>query len=224
MWNTYFSDDTKQLLESLYARYDEESKNTQLFPPRENLLKALQATQPENVRVVILGQDPYIHFGQAMGLAFSVKNSIAPPPSLQNIILRLEDYLQEPINHHDLTPWTKQGVLLLNTVLCVKQGHSNSCATWGWQDFTKEILKITLELPQTIVYLLWGFPARDTFNKARIECNVAPRKFQLLATHPSPLSANNIRSHVPAFNQSQPFGSVNALFKQLGEPEIDWRI
>ena len=133
---------------------------TTVYPPQEREFYALEMTPPENVRAVILGQDPYHEPNQAMGLAFSVEKGTPYPPSLRNIFKELSDDLGIDTAHGDLTAWARQGVLLLNTVLTVEKGKANSHAAWGWQKFTDAIIAATNALPQPIAFVLWGAQAQ----------------------------------------------------------------
>lgn len=187
----------------------------EVYPPAERELFALDTTPPEAVRVVILGQDPYHEPGQAMGLAFSVRRGCPLPPSLRNIYNELEGDLGiPPASHGDLTPWAKQGVLLLNTVLTVDRGNANSHADYGWQTFTDAVIASTNQLPQPMVYLLWGAQAQK---KASLLKGAGPRLI-LKAPHPSPLSAYR------GFFGCKHFSQANAFLKAHGEKEIFWNL
>ena len=138
-----------------------------VYPPRADWFAALRLTPPERVRVVILGQDPYHEPGQAMGLAFSVRDGVKLPPSLRNIYRELESDLGLPAPEAgDLSPWAEQGVLLLNTVLTVAAGRANSHKNLGWQAFTREIIAAVSRLPQPVAFVLWGAPAQKAYATA----------------------------------------------------------
>ncbi len=187
-----------------------------VYPPREKLFAALDAVQPSQVRVVILGQDPYHEPGQANGLAFSVCDGVKFPPSLRNIFTELCDDLQLPSpTSGDLTPWAKQGVLLLNTVLTVQQGAANSHKDFGWQAFTDDVIRALRSLPQPMAFVLWGAQAQS---KAVFAADSEFPRLILQAPHPSPLSSYR------GFFGSKPFSGINDYFERLGQPPIDWRL
>lgn len=187
-----------------------------VYPPEEKLFAALDAVQPSQVRVVILGQDPYHEPGQANGLAFSVCDGVKYPPSLRNIFTELGSDLKllQPTSG-DLTPWAKQGVLLLNTVLTVQQGMANSHKDFGWQAFTDEIIRSLRSLPQPIAFVLWGTQAQS---KAPLAADSDFPRLILQSPHPSPLSSYR------GFFGSKPFSRINNYFERLGQPPIDWRL
>lgn len=207
----------------------EEGKN--ICPPQDKIFAALAATPPENVKVVIIGQDPYHTPGQANGLAFSVEPSAPLQPSLRNIFKELQDDIAcgRPSNG-DLTPWAERGVLLLNTALTVYAGQANSHVGWGWQNFTSEIVRqCALELPQPIVFLAWGSNAQNLV--ARYVPTTGWEQFMnehkkvcIPATHPSPFSANRASSTAPAFIGSKPFSKANKYLEAMGAEPIDWSL
>lgn len=189
-----------------------------VHPAREHLFTALRLTGPEDVKCVIVGQDPYHGPGQAHGLAFSVQPEVKIPPSLRNIYKELHADLQLPIPAAgDLRPWARQGVLLLNNVLTVYDGAPNSHKKWGWQHFTDELLKSLQSCPQPIAFLLWGREAQKKGALAQPEHSPYPR-LVLESNHPSPLSANR------GFFGSKPFSRVNEFLIANGAAPIDWRI
>ena len=199
--------------EALTACVDAARQETEVYPPAGQEFFALEKTQPQAVRVVILGQDPYHEPGQAMGLAFSVTKGTALPPSLRNIYQELQNDLGiVPAPHGDLTPWAEQGVLLLNTVLTVEKGRANSHAAWGWQRLTDAVISATNALPQPMAFVLWGAQAQK---KAALVQTQAPRLL-LSAPHPSPLSSYR------GFFGSKPFSKINAFLQENGEPPINW--
>lgn len=187
---------------------------TTVFPAPENVFNALRQTEFDDVKVVILGQDPYHGVGQAHGLSFSVQSGVSFPPSLQNIFQELVDDVgcTWPTSG-DLTKWAQQGVLLLNTVLTVEQGQANSHKGMGWEVFTNRIIQVLNERSKPIVFILWGRPAQM---KQQLITN--PRHVVLTAPHPSPLSAYR------GFFGSKPFSQVNAYLRQWGEQTIDWAL
>ena len=192
---------------------DERSKY-KVFPPDKEVFAALHLTPYEEVKVLILGQDPYHEQGQAQGLCFSVRPDVAIPPSLVNIYKELHDDLGCKIsNNGDLTPWAKQGVLLLNAVLTVRAHQANSHAGKGWENFTDAIIRAASAKPDRVVFVLWGAYARK--KKPLIDLT---RHVVIESAHPSPLSASN------GFFGSRPFSKINAALREAGKPEIDWQI
>ena len=201
--------------EALAARVDAARQTQEVYPPAGREFFALEKTQPQAVRAVILGQDPYHEPGQAMGLAFSVARGTALPPSLRNIYQELQgDLGLAPAPHGDLTAWAEQGVLLLNTVLTVERGKANSHANWGWQHLTDAVIAATNALSQPVAFVLWGAQAQK---KAALVKTQAPRLL-LTAPHPSPLSSYR------GFFGSRPFSKVNAFLQENGTAPIDWEI
>lgn len=200
-------------VEAAYEKGDPE-----VYPPREDLFAALRLTPPENVKCVILGQDPYHEPGQAHGLAFSVRPGEKIPPSLRNIYQELNQDLGCPIPTHGcLTAWGEQGVLLLNNVLTVYRGAANSHKKWGWQKFTTALLREVNKLPQPVAHLLWGKDAQNKVKSAALAETTAPRLI-LTSSHPSPLSAYR------GFLGSRPFSQVNRFLEEQGSEAIDWTI
>lgn len=185
-----------------------------IFPSKDRILSALQSVDYNNVRVVILGQDPYHGYGQAIGLSFAVPNSLTPkPPSLVNIFKELESDLKTKINYNnsELSQWTKQGVLLLNTVLTVRASEAFSHRNQGWEFFTDRIITLLSMRSDPIIFILWGASARK--KKELIEC---PPHFIIESAHPSPLSAHN------GFFGSRPFSKANSILKKIGKDPIHW--
>lgn len=181
-----------------------------IYPPREKVFAAIQTTDLEEVKVVILGQDPYHGPGQAQGLSFSVPNSVPAPPSLQNILKELTDDIGVK-QDHDLTAWAEQGVLLLNACLTVPAGQANGHAGQIWEPFTDAVIKVVNSLDQPVVYILWGAYARK--KKALI---TNPKHLVIESAHPSPLSAYR------GFFGSKPFSQANAYLISQGRTVIDW--
>ena len=194
-----------------------------VYPAQENILNALGHVAPGNVRAVILGQDPYHGPGQAMGLSFSVPASVKLPPSLRNIYKELAADLgcAMPASG-DLTSWAEQGVLLLNTVLTVREHAAASHSKLGWQTLTTWMMRACMELPQPVVFLAWGRPSISMIEAARAAVGNPASKFVLASTHPSPLSANRAAGELPAFMGSRPFSQANALLEKNGGEAIDW--
>ena len=202
----------QELLRRLSLAYGTET----VFPPQEALFSAFALTPPERIRVVILGQDPYHEPGQANGLAFSVREGVKLPPSLQNIYKELQTDLGiAPSGNGDLTHWAEQGVFLLNTVLSVQAHKANSHKNFGWQRFTDAVIEALRDLPQPIAFILWGAQAQK--KAASIEKSPYPRRI-LASAHPSPLSAYR------GFFGSRPFSQVNDFLLSCGFETVDWKI
>jgi len=183
-----------------------------IFPPMNDIFNALRYTSYSDVKAVILGQDPYHGAGQAHGLCFSVKKGTPPPPSLQNIFKEINTELGLPIpNHGELTDWAKSGVLLMNTVLTVREGAANSHRGHGWEIFTDKVIELLNGREQPIVFLLWGGNARS---KAKLITN--PAHYVLQCAHPSPLSAYN------GFFGCGHFVKANEFLKSKGIEPINW--
>lgn len=165
-WSEILPQEALYLATELEAHAQEERDNgKKLYPPQDQIFRALQLTKPEDVRVCIVGQDPYHTPGQANGLAFSIAPGNPLQPSLVNIFKELEEDvgIKKP-EDGDLTKWAENGVLLLNTSLTVYEHQANSCAKWGWDKFTKSVLQAATKLPQPVVFLLWGANAQDLLN------------------------------------------------------------
>ena len=207
--------DQSDLFYELDERLTLARREAEIYPPKGSELTALRLTQPEAVRAVILGQDPYHEPGQAFGLAFAVQKGIPLPPSLRNIYTELQsDVGVTPPQHGDLTAWAERGVLLLNTVLTVEKGKANSHANWGWQKLTDAVIAVTNRLPQPVAFVLWGAQAQK---KAALIESAAPR-LVLSAPHPSPLSSYR------GFFGSKPFSQIDRFLADNGESPIDWKI
>lgn len=198
----------------LHKKVLEEYHTHLIFPPADDIFNAFHLTPLKNVKVVILGQDPYHNVNQAHGLCFSVKPEVEIPPSLVNIYKELHDDLGCGIaNHGYLTKWAKQGVLMLNTVLTVRAHQANSHRGIGWEEFTDAALRAVNAQDRPIVYILWGKPAQ-----AKKSMLTNPKHLILEAPHPSPLSAYR------GFFGSKPFSKTNEFLKAHGVEPIDWQI
>lgn len=192
----------------------EEYKNFQIFPKAEDIFNAFKKTPYENVRCVILGQDPYHNVNQAEGLSFSVKVGQKIPPSLVNIYKELKSDLgYEPPTHGSLVKWAENGVLLLNTTLTVRAHTPMSHSKIGWEILTDSVIDILNKKESPVVFILWG---RHAQSKEKLITN--PNHLILKAPHPSPLSANR------GFFGSKPFSKTNEFLRINGCTEIDWRI
>lgn len=214
-WDALLADEFKKeyylrLRQFLISEY----KTQRVYPPMEDIFNALRHTAYNDVRAVILGQDPYHGEGQAHGLCFSVKKGVKPPPSLENIFLELKNDLGiEPPPHGELTQWADNGVLLLNTTLTVREGRAGSHFGQGWEIFTDRVIELLNEREKPIVFLLWGSPARR--KKALI---TNPRHLILECAHPSPLSAYR------GFMGCRHFSKTNEFLVKNGIEPINWQI
>lgn len=211
-WNDIFLiEENKEYYKNLTKLVDEEYENYTCFPKKDEIFEAFKLTPYENVKVVILGQDPYHEINQAHGLAFSVKCEKLPP-SLKNIYKEMKNDLG--INHSqngDLTYLAKQGVMLLNTTLTVREGKANSHEKFGWTTFTDNVISFLNEHETPIVFILWGNNARD---KKKLITN--QKHLIIESAHPSPLSANR------GFFGTKPFSKTNEFLKNNNLLEIDW--
>lgn len=185
-----------------------------IYPAGSEIFNAFENTPFDDIKVVIIGQDPYHNPGQAHGLCFSVPGSTPPPPSLKNIFKELNDDIGMEIpSHGDLTHWAKQGVLLLNTSLTVRKNEPASHSKIGWEKFTDAIIQLISDRKDHVVFLLWGAHARSK------QLLINPRKhFILTAAHPSPLSAHN------GFFGCRHFSKTNQILAQHGIQPIDWKL
>ncbi len=204
----------------LQAFVDSERAAGSVFPPNEDVFAALHLTSFADVKVVILGQDPYHGPGQAHGLCFSVRRPAAPPPSLVNVFKELEADAGVPRPRHgDLTAWARQGVLLLNTTLTVRAHQANSHQGRGWEKFTDAVIGAVAAKPERVVFVLWGSSARK---KKSLIANAGGGgdlgHVVIESSHPSPLSAHN------GFLGSRPFSRVNDALGEVGRDPIDWRL
>lgn len=214
-WDNLLKDEFKseyylKLREFLKCEYS----SCKVYPHMNDIFNALRYTSYDKVKAVILGQDPYHGEGQAHGLCFSVKKGVQPPPSLLNIYKELQSDLSLPIpSHGELTEWANNGVLLLNTVLTVREGQANSHQNKGWEVFTDSVIKCLNHREKPVVFLLWGRNARS---KRFLITN--PNHMILEAAHPSPLSAYN------GFFGSRHFSKSNSFLSSNGIDPIDWQI
>ena len=199
----------KKLKEEIDKRYE----TTTVFPEKQNIFKAFSLTKLDNLKVVILGQDPYHGFGQAQGLAFSTPANIKNPPSMQNILKEIQSDLGKKsiCEDGDLTPWAKQGVLLLNTILTVEEAKPKSHHNLGWEVFTDNIIKYISDNCEDTIFILWGSPA---ISKTKL---IDRKKHHILtAPHPSPLSSYR------GFFGCKHFSQTNNILKSLNKEAIIW--
>lgn len=202
--------------QQLMARIDaERAAGKAIYPPASEVFNAFTLTPLDNVKVVILGQDPYHGPGQAHGLCFSVQSGVKTPPSLVNIYKELAQDIEgfHIPEHGNLTAWAEQGVLLLNTVLTVEQGKAHSHAKWGWETFTDAVIKSVNDTQHGVVFLLWGSHAQKKGQ------NIDTQKHYVLnAPHPSPLSAHR------GFLGCRHFSKTNTLLSQQGKTPVNWQV
>ena len=197
----------RRILASEYQKYN-------IYPDMHDIFNALKYTPYKDVKAVIIGQDPYHEIGQAHGLSFSVKKGIPLPPSLQNIYKELQDDLGIPMPQHgELVGWAKNGVLLLNATLTVREGMANSHQTIGWQIFTDHVITLLNRSENPIAFLLWG-----SYAKQKSALITDPRHLILTSAHPSPLSAYR------GFFGSKPFSKINRFLFENGRKPIDWSL
>lgn len=211
-WDDVLNEEINQpYFGKLLAFLNEEEAKYSIYPPRNSIFNAFKWTPKEKVKVVIVGQDPYHGPNQAMGASFSVQPTAKVPPSLVNIFKELHDDLQVPIPPNgDLKQWGKQGVLLLNAVLTVRNGVANSHQGKGWEEFTNKIIQL-LSAQGKIVFILWG-----NYAKKKAELIDSQQNLIIESSHPSPFSANY------GFFGSRPFSRTNTYLKQVNKTPVDW--
>ncbi|MBE6153882.1 MAG: uracil-DNA glycosylase [Firmicutes bacterium] len=204
----------KDYFKELMKFVDNEYKTKTIYPYFPNVFNALKYTDYDNVKVVIIGQDPYHGMGEAHGLSFSVLEGVNKPPSLRNIFKELRDDLgiEEP-NHGNLESWTREGVMLLNAVLTVEKDKPASHQGKGWETFTDEVIKKVNEKTEPVVFLLWG-----SFAKSKKELITNPIHCVIESAHPSPFSAYK------GFFGTKPFSKTNEFLKNNNIKEINWEI
>lgn len=188
-----------------------EYKNKMIFPPYENIFDALRFTDYDEVKVVVLGQDPYHGLGEAHGLSFSVHEDVKMPPSLQNIFKELYNDLGIKRTKSDLTDWAKDGVLLLNSIMTVEKDKPLSHKNKGWEIFTDTVISKLNEREEPVIYLLWG-----SFARSKKELITNSNHKIIESVHPSPLSASR------GFFGSKPFSKINNYLKSIDKEEIHW--
>lgn len=211
-WDNALKDEyAKPYFKELIKKIDAAYESSTVYPPRHLIFEALKKTDYENVKVVILGQDPYHNEGQANGLAFAVNEGVQMPPSLKNIFTEVEsDTGKKPENDTTLLGWAKQGVLLLNTTLTVAAGVANSHVSFGWDKLTDAIIVALGQRERPTAYILWG-------NNAKAKQPLIGRGcFTVRSAHPSPLSASR------GFFGSKPFSRVNNFLSSIGTEPVDW--
>lgn len=200
-----------EYFENLWAKVKEEYTTTKCFPPKKQIFRAIELTAFDDVKVVIIGQDPYHNDFQANGLCFSVSDQVSAPPSLKNIFTELREDVQVERISNELDDWARQGVLLLNATLTVKAHEPNSHKDLGWERFTDFIIKELSDRKENLVFVLWGAFAQKK------EVLIDSRKhFVIKSAHPSPFSVYR------GFYGSKPFSKINAYLKSVGKTEIIW--
>ena len=214
-WDEALSDEfEKPYFKELINKIDEEYSKYKVYPPRGKIFSALTHCDIKDVKVVLLGQDPYHEEGQAHGMCFSVMPDVEIPPSLKNIYKEIQnEYGYEPPNHGCLVSWSKQGVLLLNTTLTVRAHQANSHSGFGWQKFTDRVIEEVNKQDNPVVFMLWG---RNAINKRSLIDE--SKHLVLTSPHPSPLSA------YAGFFGNGHFKKANEFLKQKGRGEINWKI
>ncbi len=206
-----FEKDYYKNLQSFLSAEKESGKV--IYPPDPLIFKAFELTPYDKVKVIILGQDPYHNPEEAMGLCFSVPKEKRTPPSLVNVYKEIQRDLGYPIpTHGDLTQWAEQGVLLLNAMLTVEHKQAGSHRKSGWQSFTDAVISKLSKEKSNLIFLLWG-----NFAKSKSALIDPDKHYILKAAHPSPLARN-------AFNNCKHFSKTNAILRDIGQKEIDWRI
>ena len=198
----------------LFQTVNEEYRTRRIFPPADDIFNAFHLTPLRDVKVVILGQDPYHEPGQAHGLCFSVQKGVQKPPSLVNIFKELQDDLGiDPPSHGNLESWAKNGVLLLNTVLTVRRGTAGSHRGQGWEIFTDQVIQHLNAREKPMVFILWG-----GFAKAKEALITGKQHCIIKSVHPSPLSAHR------GYFGGKYFSRTNAFLQSTGQEPIDWSI
>ncbi|MBO5104332.1 MAG: uracil-DNA glycosylase [Ruminococcus sp.] len=215
-WDELLKDEfTKEYYLKLRQTLINEYKTQKVFPNMYDIFNAMKLTSYEDVKCVIIGQDPYHNDGQAHGLSFSVKKGVIPPPSLVNIFKEIKDDvgIDNLGKHGELTKWAKDGVLLLNSVLTVRAHSPKSHRGIGWEEFTTDVIKLLNQREKPMVFILWGGDA-----KAKQKFITNPNHLVLKSAHPSPLSAYN------GFFGCRHFSKTNEFLRANGMEEIDWSI
>ena len=196
---------------TLWEKVKEEYQTTKCFPPKNQIFRAIELTPFEEVKVVIIGQDPYHNDNQANGLCFSVSDKVKAPPSLKNIFKELEDDLGIKKTSNELEMWAKQGVLLLNATLTVRAHEANSHKDLGWEKFTDFIIKEISDKKENVVFVLWG-----AFAQKKAGLIDASKHFIIQSAHPSPFSVHK------GFFGSRPFSKINQFLEEKGKELINW--
>lgn len=223
-WADYLPSEAVDLSHSILQKVQDERRfGYTIYPSQKQILRALDLTPPENVKVVLLGQDPYHAPDQANGLCFSVTPGTPLPPSLKNIFKEYQSDLGYAMpSTGDLTPWADEGVLMLNTILSVRRGEPLSHRKLGWERFTNAVLHVCFDLPQPVIFLLWGGTARAACGD--LPLGSVANKVAIVSSHPSPLGATKASAAAPAFLGCRPFSRVNTELTRLGSSPINWKL
>lgn len=214
-WREFVEAEAEQpYFRRLMNRVDAERQKYEVYPPRQDMFSCFAACPLEDVKVVIIGQDPYHGPGQAHGMSFSVRPGVKLPPSLQNIFKELVDDIggEMPESGY-LEPWARQGVLLMNTAWSVRRGQAGSHANYGWMEFSEHLLEMLNELDRPLVFMLWGAHAQKIGAKI-----TSPKHLKIESAHPSPFSASR------GFFGSKPFSRANEFLKKTGQTPVDWTL
>ena len=195
----------------LWKKVEERYETTKCFPPKNQIFRAIKLTPFDEVKVVIIGQDPYHNDNQANGLCFSVSDKVKAPPSLKNIFKELEADLGIKKTSNELEMWAKQGVLLLNATLTVRAHEANSHKDLGWEQFTDFIIKEISDKKENVVFVLWG-----AFAQKKAGLIDASKHFIIQSAHPSPFSVHK------GFFGSRPFSKINQFLEEKGKEPINW--
>lgn len=214
-WDKILKDEyQKDYFKNIAMFINKEYREKTIFPPKSNILRAFKLTDYDNVKVVILGQDPYHGINEANGLAFSVSKGVRLPPSLQNIYKELYNDLGITVSTNgDLEKWAREGVLLLNSVFTVEKDKPASHKNIGWEQFSDEVIKKVNEKNTPVVFILWG-----SFAKSKAKYITNPIHLVITSPHPSPFSAYS------GFFGSKPFSRTNEFLRKNNIKEIDWKI
>lgn len=214
-WDEILKDEyQKDYFKNIAMFINKEYREKTIFPPKSNILRAFKLTDYDNVKVVILGQDPYHGINEANGLAFSVSKGVRLPPSLQNIYKELYNDLGITVSTNgDLEKWAREGVLLLNSVFTVEKDKPASHKNIGWEQFSDEVIKKVNEKTTPVVFILWG-----SFAKSKAKYITNPIHLVITSPHPSPFSAYS------GFFGSKPFSRTNEFLRKNNMKEIDWKI
>jgi len=213
-WKDFFKEEAQKVYyKNLMRSIDEAYSKTTVFPAKDKIFNAFNLTPLENLKIVILGQDPYHGIGQAQGLAFSTPMSIKNPPSMRNILKEIEDDIgrKSLCENGDLNPWTKEGILLINAILTVEEAKPKSHHKLGWETFTNNLIKFISANRKDIIFILWGSSA---IKKEKIIDS--SKHYILKGVHPSPLSAYR------GFFGCKHFSKANKILESIGKTKINW--
>lgn len=218
-WANILKPETIKLANALEEKAQQKRSEGQIiFPEQQNVFRAFQLVSPEECKVIIIGQDPYINVNQANGLAFAVNSGIPCPPSLKNIFRELSDDIGDVQIDETLIHWAEQGVLLVNTCLTVRSGFPASHSGWGWESVITDALKAVVELENSLVIIAWGRHAQNVTARLPVQKN----QLLLCSSHPSPLGATKPCGQYPSFIGSKPFSKTNRFLSENNLTPIDW--